>query len=106
MTKGLGRCVDAHEDDVCLGNVTVDLGRKEKVLFARLPHNFLQPGLINGKLVGLPRRDARLVDIHNYKSVFRTMAGKDRHCRPAHITSSDAKNVCHIYFLSLLITFT
>src|SRR5687768_16725335 len=82
--------------------MVVSVGRKEKILPPCLVDHFLQPRFVNGKLVRLPCGDARLIDIHDDESIVRTMAGKDRHCGPAHITSTDAKNVCHMYFLDLL----
>ena len=60
-----------------------------------LADDFIQAGLIDGELVRFPGCDARFVDVDNDEAMLGAMAGHDRHGRPANITGSDAKNVCH-----------
>lgn len=60
---GLGRRVDGDKYEVGLDDGAVDVGREEQVLSAAGPNDLLESGLVDRKLVRVPRSYSGLIEI-------------------------------------------
>lgn len=87
----LGGRVDAHEDDVGLVDVLVQIRREEEVLAPARVHELLEPGLVDGNLVRVvPLGDLRLGNVHHDHFDVVAVVGDHGHRGPAHVPGAHA----------------
>ena len=82
----LGRGVDGDEDEVCLGDSLVNVGREEEVAAAGLLDNVNETGLVDGQLeVGrVPCINTRLVQVDDRNLDVGALERDDSAGRPAY----------------------
>ncbi len=90
--EGLGRCVDADEDDVGVVDALLDRGGEEQVPPACLTHQFIETGLVDGQFIRVPGRDAVCVEVHHINADVGALGGDHRHGGSADIAGADAAN--------------
>lgn len=84
-TRLFGGCVDRDKDEVGLLDAFVDIGREKEVAAARLTHDVLEAGLVDGKskVFAVPRVNTRLVEVDDGDLDVGALESDHRACRAA-----------------------
>ena len=86
---GLGRRVDRNENDIRRLDAAGHVGRKMQVPTARLPHDLVEPRLIDWQRRGIPRGNARGIHVDDLHFDLGGLEGDHRHRRPTHVTGAN-----------------
>ncbi len=95
-TTGLGGRIHRNEDDIGLGNVLLHIGTEEEILVPTRLHDFIESGLVDGKIGTIPGSDPWLGNVDHHHLDIRTLQSDHRHCRTPDIASSNAANLHHL----------
>lgn len=82
--------VHRDEDDVGLADGGVDVGAEEEILAARRLHDLLQPRLVDGQALRVPRGDSPLGEVADSHLDVGAHLGDDRHGRAANVARAEA----------------
>ena len=88
---------DADEDKICSGDGGFEIGGKVKVFSTSGFDDLFQAGFIDGKSVGIPGVDTRLVHIANGDLDVRALGGDHCHGRAADVTGAEAADGCYYH---------
>mmetsp|Transcript_89189 Transcript_89189/g.273159 ORF Transcript_89189/g.273159 Transcript_89189/m.273159 type:complete len:388 (-) Transcript_89189:11-1174(-) len=93
--RDLGRRVHRREDDVGLPDGALHVRREEEVLPPARLHDLGKARLVDGQVVRIPRRDPRLVQVHDGDLDVGALQ-RDRRTRgAADVAGADAANAVH-----------
>jgi hypothetical protein len=70
---------NTDKDEFCLGNCRVNVRREEKILATTLADNLLEPWLIDGELIAIPRPNALNIHVYDgHTHAIASLQGNDR----------------------------
>lgn len=96
-TRGLGRSVDRHKNEIRFLDGRVNVGGEEKVSTTALAHDFVQTGFKHGKRFRVPRCDSNRVHIDNDDLDVRALERDYRARRTTNVPctdTADCTNMC------------